>query len=215
MVNGSDGGAAITFNGGRAWSSLDNQPTAQFYAVIADNSVPYRIYGSQQDNTTVSIASRTNGAGITESDWHPVAGGESGYLAPTPSVPPVVYGGSYWGHLTRYEERTGEVRNITVWPDYNGGRTAAEVENAASSGRFRSSSPRTTATPSTPARRCVFRTTNGGQSWEAISPDLTRNDKAKQNGGRLEDTTRPSSRSRNRAWPKASSGPDRTTASCR
>ena len=83
MVHGSDGGAAVTFNGGRAWSSLDNQPTAQFYAVITDNSVPYRIYGSQQDNTTVSIASRTSGAGITEADWHPVGGGESGYLAPT------------------------------------------------------------------------------------------------------------------------------------
>jgi photosystem II stability/assembly factor-like uncharacterized protein len=186
MVNGSDGGAAITFNGGRAWSSLDNQPTAQFYAVIADNSVPYRIYGSQQDNTTVSIASRTNGAGITESDWHPVAGGESGYLAPTPSVPPVVYGGSYWGHLTRYEERTGEVRNITVWPDYNGGRTAAEVKY-----RFQWTfpiivSPHDGNTVYAGAQ-VLFRTTNGGQSWEAISPDLTRNDKAKQNGGRLEE----------------------------
>jgi len=186
MVNGSDGGAAVTFNGGRAWSSLDNQPTAQFYAVITDNSVPYRIYGSQQDNTTVSIASRTNGAGITESDWHPVGGGESGYLAPTPANPPVVYGGSYWGHLTRYDERTGEVRNITVWPDYNGGRTAAAVKY-----RFQWTfpivvSPHDGNTVYAGAQ-VVFRTTNGGQSWEAISPDLTRNDKAKQNGGRLEE----------------------------
>jgi photosystem II stability/assembly factor-like uncharacterized protein len=186
MVNGSDGGAAITFNGGRAWSSLDNQPTAQFYAVITDNSVPYRIYGSQQDNTTVSIASRTNGAGIGENDWHPVAGGESGYLAPTPSVPPVVYGGSYWGHLTRYDERTSEVRNITVWPDYNGGRPASEVKY-----RFQWTfpivvSPHDGNTVYAGAQ-VLFRTTNGGQSWEAISPDLTRNDKAKQNGGRLEE----------------------------
>jgi photosystem II stability/assembly factor-like uncharacterized protein len=186
MVNGSDGGAAVTFNGGRAWSSLDNQPTAQFYAVITDNSVPYRIYGSQQDNTTVSIASRTNGAGIPESDWHPVGGGESGYLAPTPANPPVVYGGSYWGHLTRYDERTGEVRNITVWPDYNGGRTAAAVKY-----RFQWTfpivvSPHDGNTVYAGAQ-VVFRTTNGGQSWEAISPDLTRNDKAKQNGGRLEE----------------------------
>jgi photosystem II stability/assembly factor-like uncharacterized protein len=186
MVNGSDGGAAVTFNGGRAWSSLDNQPTAQFYAVITDNSVPYRIYGSQQDNTTVSIASRTNSAGITESDWHPVAGGESGYLAPTPSVPPVVYGGSYWGHLTRYDERTGEVRNITVWPDYNGGRTAADVKY-----RFQWTFPIVVsphdANTVYAGAQVLFRTANGGQSWEAISPDLTRNDKAKQNGGRLEE----------------------------
>jgi photosystem II stability/assembly factor-like uncharacterized protein len=186
MVNGSDGGAAITFNGGGAWSSLDNQPTAQFYAVITDNSVPYRIYGSQQDNTTVSIASRTNGGGITESDWHPVAGGESGYLAPTPSVPPVVYGGSYWGHLTRYDERTGEVRNITVWPDYNGGRPASDVKY-----RFQWTFPIVVsphdANTVFAGAQVLFRTTNGGQSWEAISPDLTRNDKAKQNGGRLEE----------------------------
>src|SRR2546426_95699 len=186
MVNGSDGGAAITFNGGRTWSSLDNQPTAQFYAVITDNSVPYRIYGSQQDNTTVSIASRTNGAGITDSDWHPVGGGESGYLAPTPANPPVVYGGSYWGHLTRYDERTGEVRNNTVWPDYNGGRTAAAVKY-----RFQWTFPIVVsphdANTVYAGAQVVFRTTNGGQSWEAISPDLTRNDKAKQNGGRLEE----------------------------
>jgi photosystem II stability/assembly factor-like uncharacterized protein len=186
MVNGSDGGAAVTFNGGHTWSSLDNQPTAQFYAVITDHSVPYRIYGSQQDNTTVSIASRTSTAGITDTDWHPVGGGESGYLAPTHSVPPVVYGGSYWGHLTRYDERTGETRNITVWPDYNGGRSAAEVKY-----RFQWTfpiivSPHDGNTVYAGAQ-VVFRTTNGGQSWEAISPDLTRNDKEKQRGGRLEE----------------------------
>lgn len=186
MVNGSDGGAAVTFNGGRTWSSLDNQPTAQFYAVITDKSVPYRIYGSQQDNTTVSIASRTGGAGITVTDWHPVAGGESGYLAPTPSNPPVVYGGSYFGLLTRYDERTGETRNITVWPDYNGGRTAADVKY-----RFQWTypiivSPHDGNTLYTGAQ-VVLRSTNGGQGWEAISPDLTRNDKAKQQGGRLEE----------------------------
>jgi photosystem II stability/assembly factor-like uncharacterized protein len=186
MVNGSDGGAAVTFNGGRAWSSLDNQPTAQFYAVITDNSVPYRIYGSQQDNTTVSIASRASGPGITSSDWHPVGGGESGYLAPTPTNPPVIFGGSYFGLLTRYDERTGESRNVTIWPDYNGGRTAAEVKY-----RFQWTfpivvSPHDGNTVYAGAQ-VVFRTTNGGRSWEAISPDLTHNDRARQNGGRLEE----------------------------
>src|SRR4051794_5882440 len=186
MVNGSDGGAAITFNGGRTWSSLDNQPTAQFYAVATDNSVPYRIYGSQQDNTSISIASRTGGAGITENDWHPVAGGESGYLAPTSSNPPVVFGGSYFGLMTRYDERTGEARNVTIWPDYNGGRSAAQMKY-----RFQWTypiivSPHDGSTVYAGAQ-VLFRSTTSGQNWEAISPDLTRNDKAKQNGGRLEE----------------------------
>jgi len=186
MVNGSDGGASVTVNGGRTWSSMDNQPTAQFYAVITDRGAPYRVYGSQQDNTTVSIASRANGAGITQSDWHPVGGGESGYLAPTPSIPPVIFGGSYFGLMTRYDERTGESQNITVWPDYNGGRTAADVKY-----RFQWTypiivSPHDGNTIYTGAQ-VVFRSTNGGRSWEAISPDLTRNDTAKQKGGRLEE----------------------------
>ncbi|HMF95729.1 MAG TPA: hypothetical protein VKE96_15620 [Vicinamibacterales bacterium] len=186
MVNGSDGGASVTFNGGRTWSAQDNQPTAQFYAVITDHGTPYRVYGSQQDNTTVSIASRTNGPGITHTDWHPVGGGESGYLAPTPSNPPVIFGGSYFGLMTRYDERTGDSQNITVWPDYNGGRTAAEVKY-----RFQWTypiivSPHDGNTVYAGAQ-VLFRSTDGGRSWEAISPDLTRNDTAKQKGGRLED----------------------------
>ncbi|PYR21469.1 MAG: glycosyl hydrolase [Acidobacteria bacterium] len=186
MVNGSDGGASVTFNGGRTWSSMDNQPTAQFYAVITDHGTPYRVYGSQQDNTTVSIASRTNGAGITGNDWHSVGGGESGYLAPTPSNPPVVFGGSYFGLMTRYDERTGESQNVTVWPDYNGGRTAAAMKY-----RFQWTypiivSPHDGNTVYAGAQ-VVLRSANGGRSWATISPDLTRNDTAKQKGGRLEE----------------------------
>jgi photosystem II stability/assembly factor-like uncharacterized protein len=211
MIHGSDGGGSVTFNGGRTWSTLDNQPTAQFYAVITDNSVPYRVYGSQQDNTTVSIASRTNGAGITSSDWHPVAGGESGYLAPTPSNPPVVYGGSYFGLMTRYDERTGESRNITVWPDYNGGRTAAEVKY-----RFQWTYPiivsKHDGNTVYAGSQVVVRSTNGGQSWEPISPDLTRNDKTRQNGGRLEEyystifTIAESARDKNVLWTGSDDG---------
>src|SRR5438093_476029 len=186
LYKSSDGGASVTFNGGRTWSAMDNQPTAQFYAVITDHGTPYRVYGSQQDNTTVSIASRTNGAGITGNDWHSVGGGESGYLAPTPSNPPVVFGGSYFGLMTRYDERTGESQNVTVWPDYNGGRTAAAMKY-----RFQWTypiivSPHDGNTVYAGAQ-VVLRSANGGRSWATISPDLTRNDTAKQKGGRLEE----------------------------
>jgi photosystem II stability/assembly factor-like uncharacterized protein len=211
MIHGSDGGGSISFNGGRTWSTLDNQPTAQFYAVITDNSTPYRVYGSQQDNTTVSIASRTNGPGITVSDWHPVAGGESGYLAPTPTNPPVVFGGSYFGLMTRYDAKTGESRNVTVWPDYNGGRTAAEVKY-----RFQWTYPiivsKHDGNTVYAGAQVVVRSTNGGQSWDAISPDLTRNDKMRQNGGRLEEyystifTIAESPRDRNVIWTGSDDG---------
>jgi photosystem II stability/assembly factor-like uncharacterized protein len=211
MVNGSDGGAAVTFNGGRSWSTLDNQPTAQFYTAITDNSVPYRIYGSQQDNTTVSIASRTSGFGITESDWHPVAGGESGYIAPTSTNPPAVYGGSYFGLMTRYDERTGETRNVTVWPDFNGGRTAAQMKY-----RFQWTYPiivsRFDDNTVYAGAQVVFKTTDSGQSWQPISPDLTRNDKSKQSGGRLEEyyctvfTIAESPKDRNVLWAGSDDG---------
>jgi photosystem II stability/assembly factor-like uncharacterized protein len=211
MIHGSDGGGSISFNGGRTWSTLDNQPTAQFYAVITDNGTPYRVYGSQQDNTTVSIASRTNGPGITVSDWYPVAGGESGYLAPTPANPPVVYGGSYFGLMTRYDVRTGETRNITVWPDYNGGRTAAEVKY-----RFQWTYPivvsKHDGNTVYAGAQMVVRSVNGGQSWEPISPDLTRNDKTRQNGGRLEEyystifTIAESPRDKNVIWTGSDDG---------
>jgi photosystem II stability/assembly factor-like uncharacterized protein len=185
MVNGSDGGASVTSNGGRTWSTLDNQPTSQFYTAITDNNAPYRVYGSQQDNSTVSIASRTNGGGITESDWHAVGGGESGYIAPTPAVPPVIFAGSFFGLMTRYQEPTGETRNVTIWPDYNGGRTAADVKY-----RFQWTYPIIVSHDGKAiyaGAQVVFRSANEGQSWEAISPDLTRNDKAKEHGGRLEE----------------------------
>lgn len=186
MINGNDGGATVTFNGGATWSTLDNQPTAQFYEVITDNHFPYRIYGSQQDNTTVSIPSRTDSGGIAATDWYSVGGGESGYLAPDPKNPEVTYGGSYWGTLTRYDHSTNQVRNITIWPDYPGGRTAAEMKY-----RFQWTYP-IVIPPLAPdtiyaGANLVFRSTDQGQSWDAISPDLTRNDKTREHGGRLEE----------------------------
>jgi photosystem II stability/assembly factor-like uncharacterized protein len=186
MINANDGGATVTFNGGGSWSSLDNQPTAQFYEAITDNHFPYRIYGSQQDNTTVSIPSRTDAGGIGITDWYPVAGGESGYIAPDPKNPDIAYGGSYFGAMTRYDHSTNQARNITVWPDYPGGRTAADVKY-----RFQWTYP-IVIPPLEPGSilvgaNVVFRSTNQGQSWDPISPDLTRNDKTRENGGRLEE----------------------------
>jgi photosystem II stability/assembly factor-like uncharacterized protein len=186
MINANDGGATVTFNGGVSWSTLDNQPTAQFYEAITDNRFPYRIYGSQQDNTTVSIPSRTDGPGISATDWYTVAGGESGYLAPDPRNPEITYGGTYFGAMTRYDHATNQARNITIWPDYPGGRTAAEMKY-----RFQWTYP-IVISPLAPdtiyaGANVIFRSTDQGQSWDVISPDLTRDDKTREHGGRLEE----------------------------
>ncbi|HET9825920.1 MAG TPA: hypothetical protein VFP87_11330, partial [Chitinophagaceae bacterium] len=117
MIVADDGGAQISFDGGNNWSNYNNQPTAQIYRVTTDNSFPYRILGAQQDNTTVRIKSRTSGAAISEQDWQPTAGAESGYVLADPLDPDVVYGGNYGGYLSRLNHRTGENRAINVWPE--------------------------------------------------------------------------------------------------
>lgn len=179
MIEGNDGGVNISINGGKTWSIQSNQPTAQFYRVIADNQFPYRVYGAQQDNSTVSIASRTSSFGITQTDWYPVGGGESGYIAPDPEDPNIVYAGSYYGLLTRYDHRIKQLRNISVWPESPGGHPASDVKY-----RFQWVYP-ILISPHDPdtiyaAGNILFKSTNEGQSWKAISPDLTRNDKNKQ-----------------------------------
>jgi len=186
MINGNDGGAAISSNGGRTWTTEQNQATGQFYHVITDNQFPYRVYGAQQDNSTVSIASRTGGGGIDQTDWYAVGGGESGYIAPDPRDPNIVYAGTYYGVTTRYDRRLDESRNVSVWPETPGGRPAADVKY-----RFQWTAP-IVISPADPtalytAANVLFKSTDQGQSWQAISPDLTRNDKTKQafNGGPL------------------------------
>jgi photosystem II stability/assembly factor-like uncharacterized protein len=179
MVSANDGGACVTFNGGKSWTSLDNQPTAQFYHVITDNRFPYYIYGAQQDNSTVAIASRTNSFGITRTDWYAVGGGESGYIAPHPVDPNIVYAGSYGGYLTRYDHRTQEERNVMPWPENPMGAGAADLAY-----RFQWTFP-IVISPHDPntvyaAGNVLFKSTNDGQTWEPISRDLTRNDKSKQ-----------------------------------
>ena len=186
MINANDGGANVSFDGGKSWSRIDNQPTAQFYWVITDDRFPYRVYGAQQDNTTVSIASRTATPSIGASDWYAVAGGESGYIAPKPGDPDVTYGGSYWGLMTRHDRRTGENREVSPWPARPMGRVGADLKY-----RFNWTYP-IVISPHAPntvyvGANVVFRSTNEGQTWEAISPDLTHDDKSKQQLGRLSD----------------------------
>jgi photosystem II stability/assembly factor-like uncharacterized protein len=179
MIEGNDGGANVSTNGGRTWSPQDQQPTAQFYRVALDNDFPYHAYGAQQDNSTVRIATRSDDGSIGVRDWYDVGGGESGWLAPDPKDSQVVYAGSYDGLLTRYDHRTGQLRNVTIWPDNPMGSGAEAMKY-----RFQWNYP-ILFSPNDPdtlyaAGDHLFKTTNGGTSWEIISPDLTRNDKSKQ-----------------------------------
>jgi photosystem II stability/assembly factor-like uncharacterized protein len=179
MIESDDGGAAISTNGGRTWSSEDNQPTAQFYRVALDNDYPYHVYGAQQDNSTVRIASRGDGRGIGERDWYPVGGGESGWIAPDPRNSQVVYAGSYDGYLTRYDHSTEQSRSVNVWPDNPMGYGAEGMRY-----RFQWNFPLLFSLHD-PSKlwaggNILFETTDEGQSWKPISPDLTRNDRSKQ-----------------------------------
>jgi photosystem II stability/assembly factor-like uncharacterized protein len=179
MIESNDGGATISYDGGKTWTSEDNQPTAQFYRVSTDTHVPYRILGAQQDNSAVRILSRGSGAGIGIRDWEPTSGGESGYIVADPKNPDVVYGGSYGGLLTRVNHATAEFRDLNPWPDNPMGSGAAELKY-----RFQWNYP-IAFSPQDPntlyaAAQVLFKSTDGGQSWTAISPDLTRNDKSRQ-----------------------------------
>lgn len=179
MIMGDDGGAQVTYDGGETWSTYHNQPTAQFYRVATDNAFPYRIYAAQQDNSTVRIRHRTEGGSISENDWEPTAGGESAHIAVDPENNDIVYGGSYDGFLTRYNHETGTVRSISVWPDNPMGHGAEDLKY-----RFQWNFP-VFFSPHNPdklytASNHLHVTTNEGESWEEISPDLTRNDKSKQ-----------------------------------
>ncbi len=179
MIESNDGGANVTTNGGRTWTTQDQQPTAQFYRVALDNDFPYHAYGAQQDNSTVRIATRGDSGSIGVRDWYDVGGGESGWVVPDPKDSQIVYAGSYDGLLTRYDHRTGQLRNVTVWPDNPMGSGAEAMKY-----RFQWDYP-LLFSPHDPATLYaggdhLFKTTNGGASWEMISGDLTRNDKSKQ-----------------------------------
>lgn len=178
MIESNDGGANVSINGGASWTTQTNQATAQFYHAVTDNRFPYWIYGAQQDNTTVGIASAAPG-GIDRPSWYPVGGGESGYVAPDPRDPEIVYAGSYGGEITRYDHHTGEEQNVTPWPINPIGAAAADQKY-----RFQWTEP-IVFSPHSPdtlyfAAQVLFKTTDHGMHWQIISPDLTRNDKSKQ-----------------------------------
>ena len=179
MIVGNDGGATITFNGGRTWSTQNNQPTAQFYRVAVDDRFPYWVYGSQQDNSNVAMPSGVPGQGIDLADWHAVGGGESGWIAPDPKDPDVVYAGEYGGQITRYDHRTRQAREIMAWPQLADGHATRDLKY-----RFQWNAPillsRHDPKALYHAAQVLLRTRDGGETWEEASPDLTRNDPAKQ-----------------------------------
>jgi len=178
MIESNDGGANVSFDGGRTWSSQANQPTAQFYRVSFDNDFPFRLLGGQQDNSAVRIRHRSMGGGIGARDWEPTAGGESGHVAAHPKDPDVVFGGSYGGYLTMINHRTGEFRDVNAWPDNPMGHGAEDFKY-----RFQWNfplffSPHDAETLYAGAN-VLFRSRDRGASWTAVSGDLTRNDKSK------------------------------------
>src|SRR6185503_16070595 len=169
MINTNDGGANVSVNGGETWTS-QQFPTAQLYGVYTTSHVPYHVCGAQQDNSTVCVPSSGSG-----DEMHAVGGGESGYIAPDPLDTDVFYAGSYGGLLTRINRRTGEQRAINVWPDNPMGHNSGDMPQ-----RFQWTYP-IVISPTDPktiyvTSQHVWKSTNEGQSWQQISPDLSRHD---------------------------------------
>jgi len=185
IANVSDGGASITTDGGKNWTTQNNQPTAQFYHVAVDNAFPYHIYGAQQDNSNVGIASRSDSGTIGREDWFQAGDGECGFVVPDPRDWHIIYSNSE-GYTVRYDKNKEEVQDISPVPLDNSGHGAADLIH-----RFQWTSP-LMLSPHNPdvlytSAECVFKSTDHGRSWTQISGDLTRNDKSKQqpSGGPL------------------------------
>jgi photosystem II stability/assembly factor-like uncharacterized protein len=180
MILGNDGGATITFNGGQTWSTQDNQPTAQFYRVVTDDRFPYWVYGAQQDNSTVGTPSGVaTFGGITANEWYDVGGGESGWISTDPRNPEIVYAGGYGGQITRFDRKTRQYREIDPWPQLASGHATRDLKY-----RFQWNAPLLVSRHDPKvlyfAAQKLMRSTDEGQTWEEVSPDLTRNDTDKQ-----------------------------------
>lgn len=175
LILGNDGGAAVSFNGGQSWSTLLNQPTAEIYRLAVDNHFPYRIYGSQQDNSTLCLPSRSERGPISILDWYDIGGGESGFIAVRADNPEIVYSSDLPGlGVTRYDHRNHQLREVGPWADPD----SWEIDKLKY--RFNWAVPVVLSPHDSNilyvAGNVVFRTTNEGQSWDVISPDLTRAD---------------------------------------
>jgi photosystem II stability/assembly factor-like uncharacterized protein len=178
MIEANDGGACVSFNGGASWSTIYNQPTTELYHVATDTQTPYRLYGAQQDNTTISVASRSDTSVITQADTFEVGGGESGYIAVRPDDPNIIYAGSFAGVITRYDRRNGQRQNIAAWSEEGAGWGAIDIKY-----RFNWTFP-IILSPHDPntlyiTSQFVHRSHDEGRSWHIVSPDLTRNDPSK------------------------------------
>ncbi|HTU34300.1 MAG TPA: hypothetical protein VMF66_10900 [Candidatus Acidoferrum sp.] len=179
LIEGNDGGAAVSQNGGKAWSSEDNQPTGQFYHANLDDQFPFHIYGAQQDRSSVEAASAT-AAGSIPPVWRNVTGGEMSWVVPTPGQPWITYGSGYYSMEWKENYRTGVSTNVAPWPDYKFGLAGTEEKY-----RYGWNHHPVTFAPGNPKElvmgaNVLFETLDEGINWKVISPDLTRNDKSKQ-----------------------------------
>jgi photosystem II stability/assembly factor-like uncharacterized protein len=178
MIQSNDGGANITFNGGRSWSTQDNQPTAEMYRVTVDDQEPYWLYSGQQDNSAVAIPSRAPG-GIDREDWYEPAGCESATVAIDSRDPEITYGGCYGGSISRFDRRLEHAEEVMAWPQMAVGQQAKDLKY-----RFQWNSP-IRISPHDPSilyhcANVVLKSTDEGRNWTEISPDLTRDDESKQ-----------------------------------
>ncbi|MEM1134800.1 MAG: glycosyl hydrolase, partial [Bacteroidota bacterium] len=179
MIESNDGGANVSFNGGKTWTTQYNQPTAEIYRVTVDNQFPYRVYGAQQDNSTISVFSKSPGGIDPKQHWLNVGGGESGHIAVHPKNPSIVYAGNYIGQIDRTDFSKGHSRNVVAYPQMHDGTAPRNIKY-----RFQWNAP-IRISPHNPdilyhCSQFVHKSTDGGQSWETISPDLTTNNDAYQ-----------------------------------
>jgi photosystem II stability/assembly factor-like uncharacterized protein len=179
FIEGNDGGATVTLNGGQAWSSEDNQPTGQFYPANLDNQFPFHIYGAQQDRTSVEGPSAV-AAGVIPPVWTNIQGGEMSWVVPTPGQPWITYGSGYYSMEWKENRRTGLTTNVSPWPEYKFGLAGSEIKY-----RYGWNHHPVMFAPGNPKEllmgaNVLFQTFDEGIHWKVISPDLTRDDKSKQ-----------------------------------
>jgi len=179
MIEGNDGGACVTLNGGETWTTQNNQPTSEMYRVTIDNQWPYRVYGAQQDNSTLSVPSLPQADQVPEQEWFSIGGGESGHIAVDPRNPNIIYAGNYIGQITRFDRKRWHSRDVVAYPQMHDGTAPRDIRY-----RFQWNAP-IRISPHDPdvvyhCSQYVHRTTDGGKTWEVISPDLTTNNDAYQ-----------------------------------